>query len=249
MPYEILATSRTPAFIVYLVDVSASMRTKMGERQRIDVVADALKAAFQQMVFWSTKGSLVSPRYRVAMYAYSDRVYDVFDGVKTIDQIVQLGLPELSTLRTTDTRRAFRKAKRLLESELPSLEGCPAPLVCHLTDGEYTSKDPEPVARQIMRMTTSDGSVLVENIFISDHILPHTVDDVRQWPGVRPTTELKNEYAVKLQGMSSPVPDSYRVMMLEAGYHIAEDAVMFFPGTSPSLVEMGFVMSTMTRTR
>jgi hypothetical protein len=34
--------------------------------------------------------------------------------------------------------------------------------------------------------------------------------------------------------------------MLEEGYQIAPDALMLLPGTSPELVEMGFVMSTAT---
>ncbi len=249
MPYEIEATSKTPAFIIYLLDVSASMRTNMGGKQRIKVVEEALQAAFQQMVFRSTKGSRVQPRYRVALYAYSDRVYDVADGVKTIDQIARLGIPELKTLRTTNTAEAFRKAKDLLSKELPRLRGCPAPLVCHMTDGEYTGDDPEPVVREIMQMTTDDGAVLVENIFISDKILPHPIEDVYRWPGVRPRTKLTNEYAVKLRAISSPVPESYRVMMLEMGYNIAADAVMLLPGATPALVQMGFQMSAATPVR
>jgi len=246
MSYEIEATSKTPAFIIYLLDVSASMRINMGGKQRINVVADALQAAFQQMVFRSTKGSRIQPRYRVALYAYSDKVYDVADGVKTIDQVARLGVPELKTLRTTDTAEAFRQARKLLESELSHLRGCPAPLVCHMTDGEYTGEDPEPVVREIMQMTTDDGAVLVENIFISDKILPQPIEDVYRWPGVRPKTRLTNEYAAKLRAISSPVPDSYRVMMLEMGYNIAEDAVMLLPGVTPELVQMGFQMSAAT---
>ena len=33
MPYEIEATSKTPAFIIYLIDVSASMWTNMGSKR------------------------------------------------------------------------------------------------------------------------------------------------------------------------------------------------------------------------
>ena len=246
MPYEIEATSKTPAFIIYLLDVSASMRTNMGGKPRINVVGEALKAAIQQMVFRSTKGSRVQPRYRVALYAYSDKVYDLTASVKTIDQMVRMGIPELRTIRTTNTAEAFRKAKELLRRELPRLRGCPAPLVCHMTDGEYTGDDPEPVVREIMQMTTDDGPVLVENIFISDRILPQPIGDVYRWPGVRPKTRLANKYAAKLRAISSPVPESYRVMMLEMGYNIAADAVMLLPGATPELVQMGFQMSAAT---
>ncbi len=99
MPYTVLATANTPALIVYVLDVSGSMSNEMGSQKRIEVVTDALYAALQEMVFRSTKGGRVSPRYRIAMYAYSEDVYDILDGVKTIDQVASMGVPELQTLR------------------------------------------------------------------------------------------------------------------------------------------------------
>ena len=249
MPYEVLATSRTPAVIVYILDVSASMSQPLGNRRRIDVVTDALQAALQVMVFRSTKGSLLAPRYRIAMLAYSDHVYDLLDGFKTVDHVARLGAPELSPMRTTDTARAFEQAEKLLRAELASMRACPAPLVCHMTDGEYTGADPEPVASRIMQMSVPDGNVLVENIFISDRILTQPVTDPTQWPGVLPDTKLQSDYARKLRAMSSPLPESYRVMMLEHNYHLAQGARMLLPGTSPELVSMGFQMSAATPVR
>lgn len=246
MPYDILATSKTPAPIIYLLDVSGSMGEKLGQKRRIDVVMDALGAMLKQMVFRSTKGSRVSPRYRVAMYAYSDHVYDLLGGIKGVDQIAQLGVPELSTMRSTDTARAFAQAEKLLQQELPALAHCPAPLVCHMTDGEYTGADPEPTVRRIMNMRVPDGNVLVENIFISDHILGERIADPKRWEGVRPKTKLNSDYARKLRAMSSPIPPGYRAMMREAGYEIADDALMMIPGMTPELVQMGFVMSMAT---
>lgn len=246
MPYDILATSKTPALIIYLLDVSGSMSEKLGQKRRIDVVMDALGAMLKQMVFRSTKGSRVSPRYRVAMYAYSDHVYDLLGGIKGVDQIAQLGVPELSTMRSTDTARAFAQAEKLLQQELPALAHCPAPLVCHMTDGEYTGADPEPIVRRIMSMRVPDGNVLVENIFISDHILSERIADPKRWEGVRPKTKLNSDYARKLRAMSSPIPPGYRAMMRESGYEIADDALMMIPGMTPELVQMGFVMSMAT---
>lgn len=246
MPYDILATSKTPALIIYLLDVSGSMNEKLGQKRRIDVVMDALGAMLKQMVFRSTKGSRVSPRYRVAMYAYSDHVYDLLGGIKGVDQIAQLGVPELSTMRSTDTARAFAQAEKLLQQELPALAHCPAPLVCHMTDGEYTGADPEPTVRRIMNMRVPDGNVLVENIFISDHILSERIADPKRWGGVLPKTKLNSDYARKLRAMSSPIPPGYRAMMREGGYEIADDALMMIPGMTPELVQMGFVMSMAT---
>jgi serine/threonine protein kinase len=249
MPYQIPATSTTSALIIYLLDVSASMNQLLGDRRRIDVVTDALQAALRQMVFRCTKGSRISPRYRIALFAYSDHVYDLLDGVKPVNQVARLGVPQLSPMRTTETAKAFARAERLLRAELANLQSCPAPLVCHMTDGENTGEDPEPIVRRIMQMAVPDGHVLVENIFISDRVLPKPIADPRKWPGILPDTKLASNYARKLRAISSPVPGSYRMMMLEMGYSLDAESVMLLPGVNPELVAMGFQMSAATPVR
>jgi len=246
MAYEILATSRTPALIIYLLDVSASMVRPLGDKRRIDAVMEAFHASLRQMVFRSTKGGRLAPRYRLALLAYSDHVYDLLGGIKPVDHVARLGTPELRTMRTTDTARAFAQAEKLLRAELPNLQRCPAPLICHITDGEYTGEDPEPIVRRIMQMKVPDGPVLVENIFISDEILTEPITDPRRWPGILPETELAGDYARKLRAISSPLPSSYWQVMREMGYRLDPRAVMLLPGTSPELVAMGFQMSTST---
>jgi hypothetical protein len=246
MGYDTQATSSTPALVIYVLDVSVSMGQPLGSARRVDVVVEALGAALRQMVFRSTKGARVSPRYRLAILAYSDHVYDLLDGIKTVDQVASLGIPELSPMRTTDSARAFAQVEKLLQKELPLIQHCPAPLVCHMTDGEYTGADPEPIVRRIMGMAVPDGDVLVENIFISDRVLPTPVTNPQQWPGILPGTELYESYAQKLQSISSVLPESYRLTMRDAGYQLAPGALMLMPGMNPELVEMGFVMSAAT---
>ncbi len=246
MSYSILATSQTPALIIYALDVSGSMSLKLDGRPRIEVVMDALSATLQQMVFRCTKGAQISPRYRIAMYAYSDQVYDILGGIMTIDQVAALGVPVLSVMRTTATDLVFQEIEALLHRELPYMQNCPAPLVCHMTDGEFTGADPQPIVERIKAMRNEDGNVLVENIFISDNILPYPVPDPTVWPGIDDTTQLNGKYAHKLRSMSSRLPEGYRVMMSENGYAIAPNAYMMLPGMSPELVQMGFVMSMST---
>ncbi len=249
MAYDLLATSATPALVIYLLDVSASMSQTMGTGNRLDIVLGALDAAIQQMVFRSTRGARVSSRYRVAMFAYSDHVYDLLDGIRSVDTVAQMGLPPLEPLRTTRTAAAFEVAEKLLRAELPNLRNCPAPLVCHMTDGEYNGDDPEPVVRRIMSMAVDDGGVLVENIFIAPNVLTQAVQDPHTWGGVLPSTALASDYARKLRAMSSPVPQTYLETMLDNNYNLAQGAVMLFPGSSPDLVAMGFQMSAATPIR
>ena len=264
MPYNALATSKTPVLIIYLLDVSRSMGEKLGSRTRIEVTSEALKRVFEEMLSRSMKCKVPKPRYRVAVYTYSDDVYDVFGGIKTIDEIARIGVPELSTMNLTNTAAAFEAAARLLEKELPIIQAAddeelarnasdpslhPAPLVCHMTDGEYNTTDPEPIARRIMQMPVPDGNVLIENIFISDSILSYQIYDLKTWKGILSDEKFTNPYASKLLVMSSPIPHSYRSVLLEmGGYHLAENARMLFPGQSPELVELGFQMSGATKT-
>lgn len=249
MQYLTMATQKTPALIIYLLDVSGSMNRQMGDKRRIDVVMDALTVALRQMVFRSTKGGRMSPRYRIAMLAYSDHVYDLLGGIKSIEEVAKLGVPELSPQRLTETAKAFIEAEKILLEELPNLDECPAPLICHMTDGEFTGSDPEPVVKRIMEMGNSDGQVLVENIFITDNILQDTIDNVESWPGITPHTVLTTDYARKLARMSSTIPASYRSVMVEFGYHLGENAGMLFPGNSAELISLGFQMSAATPVR
>ncbi len=244
--YQRLASSKTPALIIYLLDVSASMVQPLGDRRRIDVVTECLEMIIKQMIFRSTKGGMVMPRYRIALLAYSDHVYDLLDGVKSVAEILDYGIPELSPMLTTETAKVFAEAEKMIKDELSRLEDCPAPLVCHLTDGEFTGEDPEPVARRLMDIEVPDGNVLLENIFISDGVLEEPIRDLNLWPGILPETPLKGEYANKLRRMSSRIPESYRMIMLEHNFHLSEEAVMLFPATSKELVAMGFQMSAAT---
>ncbi|WP_223067435.1 vWA domain-containing protein [Paenibacillus caui] len=250
MTYTVQASQRTPALIIYLIDISASMNMVMEGRRRMDIVYDALSMAIRQMVFRSTKGNRLTPRYRVAILAYSDEVYDLLGGVKGIDEIAALGmLPQLSPKRFSDSAKAFLQAEKILQDELPDMQDCPSPLVCHMTDGVYTGEDPLPVAQRIMEMGVPDGKVLIENIFISDHVLESPIPEPRRWGGITRQTRLYDAHGEKLRQMSSPLPATYREMLLEADYQLSPDALMMLPGNCAELVSVGFQMSAATPVR
>ncbi len=244
MPYTVPATSKTPALVIYLLDVSGSMGEDLGGKPKIEVISDALHQVAVRMVQRSTKGTTVAPRYRVAMYAYSSQVTDLLGGIKTVAELAQMGVPRLQPMDATDTAAAFREAERLLKTELGNLNDCPAPLVCHMTDGEYNQGgDPEPIARRIMQMAVPDGNVLVENIFVTDKALTQAITDPKGWTGINEETPLASPYAETLMRLSSPIPNTYASVMAEMGYKLAPGARMLFPGNTPEIVELGFAMS------
>lgn len=243
MPYTQVATSRTPQLIIYLLDVSGSMAGPIGQVSRIEVVMNALRKITTRMIQRSTKGTMVSPRYRIAMFAYSSGVFDLLKGVKNIAELANIGIPQLTPIDKTDTAAAFEAAEKVLADELPGMQDCPAPLVCHMTDGEYTGDDPEPIARRIMQLAVPDGNVLIENIYVGDLMLKQPITDLQQWEGIRSSEQLQTHYAKKLFNLSSVMPQGYLNVMREMGYHFEPEARMMLPGSSPELIELGFTIS------
>jgi hypothetical protein len=243
MPYEIPATTISPALVIYLLNVSASMREELDGLPKIDHVNRAIEKVLRSMVQRSTKGAIMSPRYLLSMVAYSDQPVNILGGIQTIDEVVQKGKPRLSAAAETDTAAAFLVARDLLRQQLPYLHGHPAPMVCHLTDGQFTGSDPEPIAQDIMQMSNDDGNVLVENIYIGPEFTTEPISDIYDWSGIFDVSEVKSPYARKLFDMSSPLPESYASDINESGYSLKPGSRMLIPGTNYDLLELAFVVS------
>jgi uncharacterized protein YegL len=246
MPYDTMATKKSPALIIYLLDMSLSMAEVIQGRRKIDLITDTLMSVVREMVRRATKGTGPSARYRVAIYAYNDVVRDLINGPRLITELLDIGVPQMKPSGQTDTAAAFRQAEQLLIQERANLRDCPAPLVCHLTDGQYNTDDPRPVAERIRQMTFPDGAVLVENIFFDADALKPPVDDPYRWTGVTSASQLATTTAKQLFEMSSRVPDSYLQLFGDRGYSLRADARLMFPGDTPEMVEAAFTMSGMT---
>jgi uncharacterized protein YegL len=249
MPYEIAATSRTPALIIYVVDISGSMDQMLDGQKKIEHVNQAMRRILQKMVQRSTKGEIVSPRYRLGMIAYSDTPLNIFNGVESISEVVKRGRPMFAAEQATNTYAAFKLVRDLLRGELANQQGKPAPMVCHITDGEFTDSDPEPLAKEIMDMKTADGNVLMENIFVGDNLLKTPIQDAESWRGIFSADEIKDDYARKLFRMSSLLPESYRENVEKAGYSLQPGARMLLPCNNRELIELAFAASGATPTR
>jgi uncharacterized protein YegL len=250
VPYHLTANADQPAFIVYLIDLSGSMEENCGSVRRIDVVAKALERTRRKMIARSRRGDDVRPRYAVSMLGYSTTVTDLLKGVKTIDELEVMKMPELHPQGSTNTGAAFQAAHKLLLQHLPKIQDCPAPLVCHLTDGVANVGDRSTeIAEEIKKLTTSDGHVLVENIYIGDQLLNQPIAEPKKWPGVLKAEELQNEHALKLWQMASPLPASYAAEMSESeGYSMQAGAKMLIPAEVPEMIELAFAMSSATGT-
>jgi hypothetical protein len=248
MSYNLVATGKTPALIIYLIDISGSMSEPLDGMPKIEHVNQAIEKVLVRMVQRSTKGEIISPRYRLAMAAYSDNPIDILGGVQTISDVAKKGRPKLSATSLTNTHSAFAWARDLLQQELPNLNGQPAPMICHLTDGQFTGSDPTPIAQEIMQMSNDDGQVLIENIYVGPSLTHQPITDAESWPGLSDVSELNNQYAQQLFHISSPLPSSYADVIHEEGYQLKAGSRMLIPGTNKELIELAFAMSGATPT-
>jgi len=94
------------------------------------------------------------------------------------------------------------------------------PIILHVTDGEPTDGDPEPIAERLKQIGTNDGPVLLSNL----HICSQQAE-----PILFPSSELElpNDNAKRLFRMSSILPDK---MLLEAqheGYSLSSESRIF----------------------
>jgi len=247
MLYTQPATSLQPALVIYLIDASYSMNDLCGTTTKIDMVNKALREAIKDMVRRSMRDGIVQRRYKIAIFAYSTNVLDVLDGICDLPDVVKHGVPVISADGDTDTAAGFSAVETLLKTHLTKFQANPAPLICHLTDALITAGDPIPVVRRIQTMAVNDGPVLVENVYVADNMLRSPVQDWSQWGGVVKPRQLTNEYARFLLQLSSPLPETYRQNINNAGYALQKGAALFFPGTQTELVRLAFAISTATQ--
>ena len=236
--YSLPATFKTPALMIFLLDVSGSMSQELiNGLSRIDAATQIVQKIAQKMVMRSTKGTLVVDRYHIAMFAYSGQTIDLLGGIKSITELAKLGVPRLTVLDMTDTAGAFSVVRDFLISELPTYVKCPAPLVIHITDGEFNGGDPMLVAEEICTMNVEDGNVLLANIYlkgVSSEYSAFFTSDKPEW---------LDTYEEQLFHMSSLFPEQYRAIFKEFGYDIHPGAKMYFRGWFPEIYGLLIPMS------
>ena len=281
MPYNIVATSPAPAYVIYLIDVSLSMGWPMtsepSSERRIDFVYKAIFETMFQMsdnsMIWGAKFAEFKPRYYVSIILYNEAVYNVYGniaprphdpvpvcpGFLPIDHILQgVGIPEFKEPQgRTNAMLGFKEAIRMLDMLLPQMPaGCPAPLVCHLTNSAFNEGgSPFDLARSITSRKTADGNVLLETIFMKDGLLTTPLVDTSVWPGIRQREDVLEEWKNgekldrprKYFDITSKIPDTYLHNIRRAGFAgIQKGAALMFPGNRPDFVRAAIQSSKMT---
>jgi len=92
-----------------------------------------------------------------------------------------------------------------------------------------------------------DGNVLVENIFMSEKIMPQAIGNPTKWTGISPDTKLTNAYA-RSCGRCLAAAGELPACLLEYSYQLAAGALMFAAGANlrwwPWLPDVNFHAST-----
>lgn len=256
MPYTTRATSTRPALIIYLIDASDTMRKPCGNVTRMDVVNQSLQAMLRELVRRSIRDDIVQNRYHLAILAYSTEVLDVLASSRephlrgrsiwTLRELLEVGLPVIEAGGQTNTYAAFAAADALIREHLDEYANSPAPLVCHFTDGGFSTEDPSPVVKRIRSCAVKDGPVLIENVYVADDVLREPPSTLTAWPGVTRAGDLSDPYARFLFELSSPLPASHRSFINSRGYALRENAALFFPGGQVDLIRLAFVASAAT---
>lgn len=248
MYYTNKATAMAPGYVIFLIDISGSMTWPCYGQPRISVVSQALTEVIFQMVDMSTRvvgmQPEIRPRFQVAILGYNELIWDPYGGFMPIDKLAEAGVPVFHPAGETNTFMGFQAVEQLLDSILPTLGPyCPAPLVCHLTDGMYNrGNSPLALAERIKMRVTADGPVLIENVFVTDKSLYTPFSSVHTWPGVINEVDLVDRYAIELFRMSSPIPRAYLDTIRYWGFsNIREDARLMFPGNHPDLIKTALV--------
>jgi len=248
------ATTLTPALVIYLIDTSDSMNQPCGDATKISLVNTALRESVRHMIRRSMRDGIPQPQYQIAIISYNTRVSDVLDGIITLPDLVQAGVPKLVAQGETDTTAGFMTVEKLLQGYQASLQRSaslrrPAPLICHLTDANFTTDDPSAVIKRILGMRFSDGAVLLEHVYMAEDMLRQPVQDWSQWGGIHKLSDITHEQAKRLFPLTSPLPDVYRQNINNYGYQLQKGALLFFPGTQYDLVKLAFAISAGTQLR
>lgn len=203
MAYTQLWGTPSPGHIVYLVDLSGTMKDK------VDYTIDTLNNVFRTLVGLCAKGNDVKERLTCSVIGYNNNAWVIWDNMSIRD----IALKITNAIRNNDPifdkknefkpqgqtwmRLAFEEARRdihkWIDKQTAANKIMPAPIVINITDGypyegestswEKVSEATLKAARELMSISTPDGNVRVFNI----HHDPTVSASMKLFPSIRPS--------------------------------------------------------------
>ncbi|MEO7836453.1 MAG: vWA domain-containing protein [Acidimicrobiales bacterium] len=222
--------------------------------QKAEAVADAVNRLLSELSIKCAKEDGVRDYFHVGVLGYGASVGPIFDGALAGRDLVPLSevaaqparleertpsyshaaLPEppagvagrtvlfptwFSPVAYGDTPMcgAFGRARAILGTWLADHPRSFPPIVVNITDGESTDGDAAPAAQALQDLTSADGHLLLFNLHLSSD---------QSDPVIFPAKDahLPDDYARKLHGMSSVLPDQMATAANRQGLMLGEGA-------------------------
>ena len=246
MPYSAEISRSNPSCFLFIVDQSGSMHDGWGgdpTKRKADMVATIINNLLSNLVLKCAKDEGIRNYFEVGVLGYGTRAGSAFGGALAGKSLVLVSDLADNPLRLEERlRKQDDGAGGILETKVKfpvwfdpvAGGGTPMchvlslaqtiladwirkhpdsfpPIAFNITDGESTDGDPAQAAAAVRHLATSDGSVLLFNLHLSAHkaapvSFPHHSEG------------LPDEFAVRLFGMSSELPDGMRAKLREEGY-------------------------------
>lgn len=188
MAYNLGWSSQHPGHLVYLVDLSESMK----ENGKIEKAMDALRNRLRNHLTRCIAGSLLIERFTVTIIGYHSHIVPLFSGgVQELHSLFREAISMQKPLFNYDEggiaepkgyccmSKAFNEAKKVIEQWIGKSNGreCPAPIVVNISNGQpeeegkshdiYVNETLQ-AAKELTRIGTSDGNALLFNVYVGE---------------------------------------------------------------------------------
>ena len=253
MPYSAEISRTNPSCFLFLIDQSGSMADGFGAGETAQRKCDALQKAvnriLKELTLKCAKSEGIRDYYHIGVLGYGAQVGPAFSGALAgkemipvseiannpsrleevnkkvddgagglVDQQVKMPIWfEAEAKDGTPMCEAFSQAHRLMERWVADHPASYPPIVINVTDGESSDGDPVAAAQKLQSLSTGDGSLLLFNLHLSS---------TRAAPVEFPDSDLTlaDQFARRLYGMSSPLPDRMREIAQREGFNVGAQA-------------------------
>jgi hypothetical protein len=248
MPYKAEISRSNPTAFMFVIDQSGSMADPVGttELSRAEFVCDALNRVVINLITRSSKSEGVRDYFQIGAIGYggssvgpalagplADKTFNPISDFERyplrIEQRDGMPFPIWFTPQAgggTPMRKAMRTAAQALAEWCDDYPESFPPTLLHVTDGEPSDGDPEPIVEQLKSLGTDDGEVLILNLHTGQ-----SKSGPIKFPGSE--EEVIDGFGKILFRMSSVLPAAIASAARERGYQVNDNARGFFFNVEP----------------
>lgn len=193
MKYDLAWNTDAPGHIVYLLDLSGSMKRELNGMRLVDIVMDAIYQNLSNLVALNTKGNTIKEKFTCTVIGYNSDVVKLIDNAsvdKTCDLVIEaesngslfdtkeggVAEPRWQTYMADAFDMAATDVNVWIARQKSKGVATPAPIVINITDGlpeekgltrEQAIEKALKAADRLKQISTPDGELLLYNIHIT----------------------------------------------------------------------------------